>query len=117
MRLVAITGVLLVVTVAVTVALSEPEYALATRAGLVLELAAAVALAVAGAVATDRRRGALLIVTAGAWTTGEWANPGAGALVFTIGLLVAPATPALLAHALSRLPAAYAGTALFVGAV
>ena len=62
-------------------------------------------LAVAGAVVMSRgpdgRSGALLCAAAAAWLIAEWDNPGTpSAILFTLGMALGMAAPALLAHAL-----------------
>jgi hypothetical protein len=70
-----------------------------------LEVAAGLALAVAGTVVVlrgpDTRSGALLAGAAAAWLIAEWDNPGAlGGVMFTLGLALGTVAAALLAHAL-----------------
>ena len=88
------------------VARRQPEWALVDSAGaLSVEIAAGIVLAVAGAVVMSRgpdgRSGALLCGAAAAWLIAEWDNPGApSAILFTLGMALGTAAPALLAHAL-----------------
>jgi hypothetical protein len=75
------------------------------RRRLSVEIAAGIVLAVAGTVVMsrgpDRRSGALLCGAAAAWLIAEWDNPGApSAILFTLGIALGTAAPALLAHAL-----------------
>ena len=100
LSVVAVAGMTLVV------ARRQPEWALVGSVGaLAAEIAAGLALAVAGAVVMSRgpdsRSGALLCGAAAAWLIAEWDNPGApSAIVFTLGMALGMAAPALLAHAL-----------------
>ena len=100
LSVVAVAGMTLVV------ARRQPEWALVDSVGaLAVEIAAGLALAVAGAVVMSRgpdsRSGALLCGAAAAWLIAEWDNPGApSAIVFTLGMALGMAAPALLAHAL-----------------
>ena len=69
-----------------------------------LSLTAGGCLLAAGVIGTWRRQrlpgAALLIVGGMAWFISEWSTPGApGPLVFTIGLLLGAAWPAVVAHA------------------
>ncbi|MEA2136604.1 MAG: hypothetical protein QOC68_4514 [Solirubrobacteraceae bacterium] len=68
----------------------------------VLEAAAGVCLLAVGltALGRDRERsiGALLVAAAAAWFLIDFNNPGAGAAVFTLGLVLATAAPAVVAH-------------------
>ena len=102
LRTTPVLAVIAVAAVALEVALREPDWAIARGGALAVELAAGLALAVAGAALVDRRAGALLQAAGAAWLAAEWASPGAGALVFTIGLVAAPLAPALVAQALVR---------------
>jgi signal transduction histidine kinase len=131
----ALLPVLAVAAMTLVVARRQPEWALADSTGaLSVEIAAGLALAVAGAVVMSRgpdsRSGALLCGAAAAWLIAEWDNPGApGGIVFTLGMALGVAAPALLAHALlvhgsgrlgttaARLAvgAAYAGLAVLAG--
>jgi signal transduction histidine kinase len=126
---------LAVAGVTIVVARRQSEWALAdSPRALAVEIAAGIALAVAGTVVMsrgpDRRSGALLCGAAAAWLIAEWDNPGAlGGIVFTLGLAFGMAAAPLLAHALivhgrGRLDAAaervavagaYAGSALLAG--
>jgi signal transduction histidine kinase len=132
---VTLLPVLAVAAMTLVVARRQPEWALADSTGaLSVEIAAGLALAVAGAVVMSRgpdsRSGALLCGAAAAWLIAEWDNPGApGGIVFTLGMALGVAAPALLAHALlvhgsgrlgttaARLAvgAAYAGLAVLAG--
>jgi signal transduction histidine kinase len=97
--------ILAVAGVTVAVARRQPEWALAGSASeLAVEVLAGVALALAALTVRTRGRdpvsGALLYATAVAWLMAEWNNPGAlGAVVFTLGMVVAYTAPALAAHA------------------
>jgi signal transduction histidine kinase len=88
------------------IAQGDPEWALVgtSPAGVALEVAAALALAMAGAAVIargpDPLSGRLLMLTAALWLTAEWENPGAPSLVFTLGLATGAAAPATAAHAL-----------------
>ncbi len=99
-------AVLCVAAITLLVALRRPEWALVVSAeALAIEIAAGIALAVAGVVVRSRgpdpRSGALLCGAAATWLIAEWNNPGAlGALVFTLGMALANTAPALVAHAL-----------------
>ena len=88
---------------AVALAHAHPaySYAGASTAGAALELAAGWALAAAGIVVWPRSRsGPLLVLASVAWFAAEAANPASGSsLLFTAGLLVAAAWPAVLLHA------------------
>lgn len=74
-----------------------------TLAGLTLLMSACVALTAAAAWNVQRRGrravAILLLLAALAWCVGEWGNPTAHALVFTIGLAFLAATPVLVLHA------------------
>jgi signal transduction histidine kinase len=71
------------------------ESAIACAAGWSLMLAGAVT-----SLRDSRRAGALLSAAGLAWFLSDWANPAsAPALVFTLGLLLGSAWPALLIHA------------------
>ncbi len=99
---------LLVITsvamIALLVARRRPDWALVGSSGgrLAFELAAGLAVAVAGMVrlrGPDRRSGGLLVAVAAAWLIAEWNNPGAlGAIVFTVGLAAGEMAPAVAAH-------------------
>jgi signal transduction histidine kinase len=132
---VTLLPLLAVAAMTLIVARRQPEWALVDSAGaLSVEIAAGLVLAVAGAVVIargpDRRSGALLGGAAAAWLVAEWDNPGApSAILFTLGMALGMAAPALLAHALlvhgsSRLGTmaarmavggAYAGLAVLAG--
>jgi signal transduction histidine kinase len=88
---------------AVALAEAHPAYSYAgsTTASAALELGAGWALAAAGLIVWPRRRaGAVLVAASIAWFALEAANPASGsALLFTVGLLVAGAWPAVLLHA------------------
>jgi signal transduction histidine kinase len=99
---VAVAALVLVVAVTVAIVRREPELSLAGRrdAALATEIAAA-SLLVAAAVATWRAStvfAMLLTGTALAWPATEWNTPVAGP-VFTPGLVLYAAWPALLAAA------------------
>ena len=108
MRRTAVTllPVLAVAAMTLVVARRQPEWALVDSAGaLSVEIAAGLVLAVAGAVVISRgpdsRSGTLLCGAAAAWLIAEWDNPGApSAILFTLGMALGMAAPALLAHAL-----------------
>ena len=100
--LLVVTGVAMI---ALLVARRRPDWALVGSSGgrLSFELAAALAVAVAGVVVRlrgpDRRSGGLLVAVAAAWLIAEWNNPGAlGAIVFTAGLAAGELAPAVVAH-------------------
>jgi signal transduction histidine kinase len=101
--LLAVAGI---AAVTLAVALREPGWALvASPAALAVEVAAGMALAVAGVVVRvrgpDPLSGALLCGAGAAWLIAEWNSPGAlGALVFTTGIALAHTAPGLVAHAL-----------------
>ena len=101
-----VVAVLAVAAITLVTALREPEWALAgSTATLVMEVAAGIGLAVAGAVVRSRgpvsRAGTLLVVAASAWLIAEWNSPGApGAICFTLGIALANTAPAVMAHAL-----------------
>jgi signal transduction histidine kinase len=90
----------------VVVARRQPEWALADSTGaLSVEIAAGIALVVAGTVVMSRGpdslSGPLLCCAAAAWLIAEWDNPGApGGIVFTLGLGFGLVASALVAHAL-----------------
>jgi signal transduction histidine kinase len=91
--------------IALLVARREPYSALVGPSGgrLAFELAAALAVAMAGVVVRSRgpdgRSGGLLVAVAAAWLIAEWSNPGAlGAIVFTVGLAAGELAPAVVAH-------------------
>jgi signal transduction histidine kinase len=73
-----------------------------TIGAIALESLAGWSLLLAGALVgltpDGRIRGALLAGTAVGWFVAEWATPAAPALVFTLGLALGSAWPALLAH-------------------
>ena len=70
----------------------------------VLEASAGACLLAVGLTALGRERersiGALLVAAAAAWFLIDFNNPGAAASVFTLGLVLATAAPAVVAHAL-----------------
>ena len=90
--LVAVAGA---AVIALLVARRQPYSALVGPSGgrLAFELAATLAVAIAGVVVAqlrgpDRRAGGLLVAVAAVWLVAEWNSPGAlGAIVFTGGLL------------------------------
>jgi len=88
---------------AVSLAHAHPEYSNvgASTAAAALALAAGWALAAAGLVVWPRSRsGPLLVLASLAWFAAEAPNPASGSsLLFTAGLLVAGAWPAVLLHA------------------
>ena len=132
---VTLLPVLALAGITLVVARRQPEWALADSAGaLSVEIAAGIALAAAGTVVMsrgpDRRSGALLCCAAAAWLIAEWDNPGApSAIIFTLGMALGAAAPALLAHALlvhgsgrlgtvaalAAVAGAYAGPAVLAG--
>jgi hypothetical protein len=88
---------------AVALAHAHPDYSYAgaSTGRAALELAAGWALAAAGIALWPRSRaGPLLVAASVAWFAAEAANPASGSsLLFTAGLLVASAWPAVLLHA------------------
>ena len=131
--LVAVAGA---AVIALLVARRQPYSALVGPSGgrLAFELAATLAVAIAGVVVglrgPDRRAGGLLVAVAAVWLVAEWNSPGAlGAIVFTGGLLAGELAPAVVAHtalvygrdgrpsALDRvvMAAAYATSGLMLG--
>jgi signal transduction histidine kinase len=100
--LVAVAGA---AVIALLVARRQPYSVLVGPSGgrLVFELAATLAVAIAGVVVglrgPDRRAGGLLVAVAAVWLVAEWNSPGAlGAIVFTGGLLAGELAPAVVAH-------------------
>jgi len=92
--------------VAAAAARRGPEWALAgdSAARLGLELGAGFVLALCAVVLARRDGdlvpGALLLLASIAWAIAEWDNPRVpGPLVFTVGLLLVTAAPALAVHA------------------
>ena len=102
--------------------------------GLLAGLVAGWSLIVVGAsrwIRSHDRSGVLMVAAGGAWALTEWVNPGsASAAVFTVGLLLGAAWPALVAHAAlewsDRLPSrlslglialGYASTVIALGLV
>jgi signal transduction histidine kinase len=119
-----------VAAIAVVSARNGPDWALsgASAGALAAEVATAVALVAAGLTVClrgpDVRSGWLFALAGVLRLVAEWSNPdGApGALVFTIGLALAAAAPAALAHALlehsgDRRPARAAVVMAYLGAV
>jgi signal transduction histidine kinase len=122
-RLAAIGLFALTFTVAVLSAVlvsRQPSIAVVTAApaALALGVLAGIGLGAAGALAwaeyPTEAFGGLAVLSALAWFTGWWASPGTGSPVaFTVGLVLASAWPAVLAHAVlavlsarrARLPA------------
>ena len=98
--------VLSAAAITVVVARRQPEWALADSTGaLSVEIAAGVALVVAGTVVMSRGpdslSGPLLCSAAAAWLIAEWDNPGAlGGIVFALGIGLGLVAAALVAHAL-----------------
>jgi signal transduction histidine kinase len=95
----------------ISLAHRQPAYSLAGAGALAAaaELAAGGGLLAAAATILVRRpgnrAGPLLVAAAWAWFLVEWNNPGAGtSLVFSIGLALGTACPALVAHAALAYP-------------
>ena len=74
----------------------------------VLDASAGACLLVVGLTALGRERersiGALLVAASAAWFFIDFNNPGAGAAVFTLGLVLATAAPAVVAHVVLNHP-------------
>jgi signal transduction histidine kinase len=113
MQLRLLAGVLVVAlgVHAMVIAWSHPLFSLAGSSvvGLATLLVAGLSLLVAGLVYWTRRAhnavGPLLLAASGAWFAGEWDNPEMGSsLLFTIGLVLSGAVPALLAWAILCFP-------------
>ena len=102
-RLAAVPIVIAAGAGAVVLAHAHPDYSLAgaSTGAAALELAAGWALAAAGIVVWPRSRaGPLLVLASVAWFAVDAANPASGsALLFTVGLVVVGAWPAVLLHA------------------
>jgi signal transduction histidine kinase len=98
-----------VFSLAVARAGAENSFGGGSAAAGAAELAAGYALLGVGLAAMMHRRqarlGAILVATSFAWFLVEWNNPAAGsALIFTIGLALYAAAPALVAHAMLAYP-------------
>ncbi|HEY7595292.1 MAG TPA: histidine kinase [Actinophytocola sp.] len=110
-RILGLAGGLLISIIAIATATASTPYSFGghSRPFLAVELAAGWSLVAAGVLAHPERHGrqfGLALLTAGsAWFLVEFDNPGASAVVFTIGLLLHAVCPPLVAHALAGYPA------------